>query len=31
MAVTPDRLLDEIERQQKYLDRLPEDFQFPRQ
>lgn len=26
---TSDRLLTEIERQQKYLDRLPEDFTFP--
>jgi hypothetical protein len=24
-----DRLLTEIERQQKYLDRLPDDFEFP--
>src|SRR5690349_3104705 len=27
--MTSDRLLSEIERQQKYLDRLPEDFPFP--
>ncbi|WP_161140221.1 ATP-binding protein [Propylenella binzhouense] len=26
---TSDRLLTEIERQQKYLDKLPEDFEFP--
>ena len=24
-----DRLLSEVERQQKYLDRLPENFEFP--
>lgn len=27
--VTNDRLLTEVERQQKYLDRLPEDYTFP--
>src|SRR4051812_4245110 len=27
--MTSDRLLSEIERQQKYLDRLPDDFAFP--
>lgn len=27
--MVPDRLLDEIRRQQKYLDRLPKDFNFP--
>jgi hypothetical protein len=27
--MTSDRLLSEIERQQKYLDRLPDDFTFP--
>ncbi len=26
---TSDRLLTEIERQQKYLARLPDDFEFP--
>ena len=26
---TSDRLLTEVERQQKYLDRLPDDFAFP--
>ena len=29
IADTDDRLLSEIERQQKYLDRLPENFEFP--
>jgi hypothetical protein len=28
-SMVPDRLLDEIKRQQKYLDRLPQDFNFP--
>jgi ABC-type branched-subunit amino acid transport system substrate-binding protein len=27
--MTSDRLLSELERQQKYLDELPEDFPFP--
>ncbi len=26
---TSDRLLTEVERQQEYLDRLPQDFTFP--
>lgn len=29
LDTTSDRLLTEVERQQKYLDRLPEDFTFP--
>ncbi|HEX9968191.1 MAG TPA: ATP-binding protein, partial [Solirubrobacterales bacterium] len=29
MAAASDRLLGEIDRQQKYLDRLPEPFEFP--
>src|SRR5262245_25097328 len=28
-TMTEDRLLTEIERQQKYLDKLPDDFEFP--
>lgn len=29
LDTTSDRLLTEVERQQKYLDRLPEDYNFP--